>query len=286
MPIVEGDVYISSIVGVEHEYLRKHSFTGANAYMINILKDNSEELQVRAEPQQLENAISRIEEQMREDVGTIEIKSLEIKNGKILVEVLIESSVGHKFPTGYPSRRVWLHFTVMDSAGNMLFESGAFEANGLIVGNDNDADASVFEPHYETISEAAQVQIYETIMENSDGEVTTTLLRAAAYSKDNRILPSGFDFIEVSKDISVYGEASVDKNFKDGSDSIVYKISVDDFEGPFTIKVELLYQSIGYRWANNLRQYDSQETNQFIEYYDETDNLPLLVDEAEATIEN
>jgi len=35
-----------------------------------------------------------------------------------------------------------------------------------------------------------------------------------------------------------------------------------------TVTAELLYQSIGYRWAENLRAYDAAETQRFVRYYE------------------
>ena len=64
---------------------------------------------------------------------------------------------------------------------------------GQIAGNDNDADATRFEPHYNEIKAADQVQIYESIMVDQAGAVTTGLLTAVRYVKDNRLLPRGFD---------------------------------------------------------------------------------------------
>ena len=55
-----------------------------------------------------------------------------------MAEISIENLGGHKLPTAYPSRRVWLHLTVRDSRGNALFESGALHPDGSIEGNDND----------------------------------------------------------------------------------------------------------------------------------------------------
>lgn len=52
-----------------------------------------------------------------------------------------------------------------------------------------------------------QVRIYEPIMGHSDSAVTYTLLRAAKYLKDNRLLPPGFVKQDAPVDIAVYGAA-------------------------------------------------------------------------------
>lgn len=36
---------------------------------------------------------------------------------------------------------------------------------------------------------------------------------------------------------------------------------------PLTVEAELLYQSIAFRWAENLRSYDAEETQRFGRYY-------------------
>ncbi len=121
---------------------------------------------------------------------------------------------GHKFPTGYPSRRAWLHVRVTDAAGAVLFESGGLRPDGSIIGNDNDVDGTRFEPHHATIEREDQVQIYEDIMVDSDGLPTTGLLRGVRYIKDNRLLPAGMVKAQASGDIAVHGEAQGDADFR------------------------------------------------------------------------
>jgi hypothetical protein len=75
----------------------------------------------------------------------------------------------------------------------VLFESGNVTATGVIRGNDNDADPRRFEPHYAQIRREDEVQIYEAILGDARGTVTTGLLQATRYLKDNRLLPRGFD---------------------------------------------------------------------------------------------
>ena len=79
--------------------------------------------------------------------------------------MIVENLTGHKLPTGYPSRRAWLHVTVRDADGRSWCSSRApIAPTGAIAGNDNDEDAGRFEPHYDEIRSADQVQIYESVM--------------------------------------------------------------------------------------------------------------------------
>ena len=126
---------------------------------------------------------------------------------------MITNLAGHKLPSAYPSRRVWIHLTVRDGAGSVIFESGRFNPDGSIEGNDNDVDSSRFEQHYEEISNPGQVQIYEPILADPDGAVTTVLLSAITYTKDNRLLPQGFDKTTAEKAVAVNGRAVNDSNF-------------------------------------------------------------------------
>jgi hypothetical protein len=159
----------------------------------------------------------------------------------------------------------------------VIFESGKWDDSGSIYGNQNDLDDSAFEPHYQVIDNPEQVQIYEAIMGDVDDSVTTTLLHGAVYLKDNRLLPSGFDKAQVSDDIGVYGKAVDDPDFQGGSDMIHYQVPINPAAGPFSVTAELLYQSIGYRWAQNLRRFDAPEPERFLSYYSTVPNLPVLI---------
>ena len=183
-------------------------------------------------------------------------------------DVFVQNLTGHKLPTAYPSRRAWLHFLVRDRNGQTVFESGAVNPDGSIQGNDNDADPNRFESHYGEISSADQVQIYEPILKDSEGHVTTGLLSAVGYCKDNRLLPTGFDKNTAEKDIAVIGEALVDPNFAAGSDTVRYSVPLRNSEGPFHIEVELWYEPIGFRWAHNLEHYKAEEPQRFVSYYE------------------
>jgi hypothetical protein len=151
--------------------------------------------------------------------------------------------------------------------GNVAFDSGALNADGSIQGNDNDRDASTFEPHYRVIRDADQVQIYESILGDARHRVTTGLLSATGYLKDNRLLPAGFDKATADPQIAVHGAAREDPDFTAGADRVRYEIDVDPAAAPFQVVAELWYQPIGFRWAMNLQPYHASEPQRFVGEY-------------------
>jgi hypothetical protein len=199
--------------------------------------------------------------------ATVTIERAQRIDGRIVLDLSIANLSGHKLPTGYPSRRAWLHVTVRDGSGRVVFESGAVTPDGRIAGNDNDADSARLEPHHREIRAAEDVQIYEAIMSDRSGAVTTGLLQATRYLKDNRLLPRGFDKRTAHADVAVHGAAREDEDFTDAGDRIRYSIDPSAAQGPFTVDVELLFQPIAFRWAQNLAGYDAPETTRFVGYH-------------------
>jgi hypothetical protein len=130
-------------------------------------------------------------------------------------------------------------------------------------------DATTYEPHYEVVTRPDEVQIYEPILGDIRGVPTTGLLTATQYVKDNRLLPRGFDKATADPQIGVYGGAARDDDFTSAGDRVRYAVGVQG-DGPYTIEVELLYQTIGYRWAHNLEGYDAPEPKRFVSYYNAT----------------
>src|SRR4029077_466678 len=196
------------------------------------------------------------------------ISKVSVTSGKLDADVLVENLTGHKLPTAFPSRRAWLHVVVRDHNGQTVFESGALNPDGSIHGNVNDVDASRFMPHYREISSSDQVEIYEPILKDQDGHVTTGLAAAVGYLKDNRLLPAGFQKQTADEDIAVVGDAADDPNFTGAGDLVRYSVTLGDAQGPFHIDAELWYQPIGFRWAHNLIPYQAAETSRLIGYYE------------------
>ncbi len=270
MPELVEDAPITSVLGQLRPAVNQHVFRGGNTFMLGILNKYRTELGVTALPQELEASQRSTREFLESETAVVSVDSARMAGSTLELGVAVESLSGHKLPTAYPSRRAWLHVTVTDAAGNTLFESGAVQPDGSIAGNDNDEEGGRYEPHYTTIDSASQVQIYESVMVDVDDEVTTGLLSGARYIKDNRLLPSGFDKGTASWEIAVYGAAADDDDFLAGGDRVDYRVDVSGASGAVTVSVELLFQSIGYRWAENLRDYDAFETNRFVGYYEES----------------
>jgi len=224
---------------------------------------------VVAEPQDLEATAAATIRQLQQDTATLSIADPARREGRLVFDVVVANLTGHKFPTGYPSRRAWLHVVVTDSHGTRVFESGAVRGDGSIEGNDADADPQTFEPHYDTITRGDQVQIYEPVLGDRHAVPTTGLLTATQYLKDNRLLPRGFDKSTADAWIAVWGDARSDKNFTAAGDRVHYDVQTPD-GGAITVEAELRYQSIGYRWAHNLHGYDAPEPRRFAGYYETT----------------
>ena len=267
MPTVAEATPITGVLGDPREGFSRHVFRGGNFFMVRMLNRHRGELGVSALPQEMDSTAQRTLEHLSTGAAGISIDDATRQEGNLSVQVRLENLAGHKLPTAYPSRRTWIHFTLSDSSGKVVFESGAFKPDGSINGNDNDNDAGKYEPHYSEIDDPGKVQIYEAILGAPDGSVTTGLLTAVKYLKDNRILPQGFDKETADPDIAVHGQGEGDPDFRAGEDTVSYIVDVGNSSGPYTIRAELLYQSIGYRWAHNLKEKRAAETDRFISYY-------------------
>ena len=267
MPVVSEAMPITATFGQPREGLHRHVFVGANFLMQNMLDEHREELAVKATSGELQAASAGTAEFLRSQAAGVSVDPAQASAGQLAFDVTVMNRSGHKLPTAYPSRRVWLHVTVRDTTGKVVFESGHLNADGSIVGNDNDADPLKFEPHHAVITKPDDVQIFEPILKDPQGRVTTGLLSAVDYFKDNRILPEGFDKATADHDVRVVGEAAEDENFKGGSARTRYQVTTVGAVGPFRVEAEVWYQPIGFRWAHNLDSYKASEPQRFVGYF-------------------
>jgi hypothetical protein len=114
------------------------------------------------------------------------------------------------------------------------------------------------QPHYQLIEAGSQVQIYQELIRDSDGMLTTSFLRRVELIKDNRIRPKGFDPQYFAQSPSPYiqelavipGEAAKDPYYVDpkltGADKIEYRIPFepDTLERVDHVQATLYIQTI------------------------------------------
>lgn len=285
MPEAVGDVIISTFppnLTPRSPFVR-HFFVGGNTFMLKLLRGNIDELGLTASSDDFRDTIVRTFDMLRDNIG-LNIVGADIIHGVLVVRVQVTSNAGHKFPTGFPSRRAWVHLKVTDDAGQTVFESGAPQADGSIAGNDADADASVFEPHYDFIDDPEQVQIYEPILRDTNGNPTYVLLRAAGYAKDNRLPPPGFDKATADENIAIHGLATADANFVGGSDEVSYWISLDTCAPSYTVTARLLFQSVSYRYVAQVRLTDGPQVRRYGEMHDAADKAPAVIEALQTTV--
>ncbi|MCC6316917.1 MAG: hypothetical protein IT361_04420 [Gemmatimonadaceae bacterium] len=286
MPPVEQPMPIASVLGQPREQLGRHDFRGGNFFMLNLLNRYRDELGVVAQPQEMATSVRKTIDYLRESTARVTIDRSQLNGDRIEAVVEVKNLSGHKLPTAYPSRRAWLHVTVRDRDGHAVFESGAVAPDGSIAGNDNDLDRAVFEPHYREISQPGQVQIYESVLADTAGRVTTGLLSAVRYLKDNRLLPDGFDKATAHADIAVQGEALGDPDFVGGGDRVTYVVPVPRGAGPYTFTAALRFQPIAFRWARNLERHPgAAEVQRFAAQYGSMAHVSsIMIHEVSATV--
>ena len=247
-----------------------HHFVGGNVFMLEILKLHALELGATAEDVHFDSSIARTQAQLTQRTVALAAPVADDHGATLEFSVEVQNLTGHKFPTGYPSRRAWLHVTVRDAANAVVFESGAWSAEGIV----SDVDAP-FEPHRGIISAAGEVPVWEAVMGNVDGNPTERLLHAARYLKDNRIPPRGFTRLAMASDtIGVVGVGD-DTDFQvipkmeyAGSDRVHYIVAVDPTAPrPCTVRVELCYQSIKPEFITNLARHDTPEIRRLRGYH-------------------
>jgi len=260
----------------------RHQFVGPNTTMLDILDRNRAELGVTSSGLPLATAAAR---DMLAGAAELELMQGALEGQALRLVLRVTNRSGHKLPTSFPSRRVWLHVRVTDANGDLVFESGRLRDDGSIDGADADSAAGGLEPHHETITDGGQVQIYEPVMGDSDGAVTYTLLRGATYLKDNRLPPAGFYKAQVPDDVKVRGAAASDGDFDNGSDLISYAIDARGKVPPYRVQVALNYQALSWPFLHDLfRDGHLPEVARFQALYEDQAILAETITSLEAEI--
>lgn len=288
MPVTYEPIDIATIPP-SHQVLRtpywKHEFVGGNVYMLKMLKNNIDSLGISASAENFDSTIARAEFNLTQKALELEVTDL-VENDSLNIFVKLTNKAGHKLPAGIPFRRMWIHLKVLDANSNIIFESGNWNSNGEIVGLNSD-----YELHYDIIRNANDVQIYEGVMIDVDGNVTNRLLRASQYIKDNRIPPAGFTSTHPSYDTTaIFGNALNDPNFNrengnegSGRDVVTYRIPIAG-NSTYTVTAEVCFQSIKPKVVDYLSSISEPDINKFVTMYNQLPNLPFIMKSITRTI--
>ncbi len=281
--ITKGQIIIAA--GFETEprspfYL--HNLSGANVFMLQLFRDNIEALGLSATEEQFDQAILATEDMLYNKSITLDLNFLDRTADTVFFEMNIANMAGHKFPSGYPSRRVFIEFLVKNELGDTIFISGKTDENHEVIGHDIN-----YEPHYDIIRSEEEVQIYEMVIADVNDEVTTVLVRGEYPIKDNRIPPVGFVSDHPSYDtMKVAGLADFDPNFNKasgiegtGADKLFFHIPLDEEYGELEARARVYYQTAPPKWMKELFDEQSDEIDEFLALFEAADRQPLLVKE-------
>ncbi len=253
-----------------------HELAGANVPMLKLLRENRNALGITAKPEHFDSTIAATMRMLQQKTLDLSLETGVLHGDSAYFRVKLTNKAGHKFPSGYPSRRAWVEFVVKDEAGAVVFHSGAMNPDFSLP----DEDAN-FEPHYNNIDNPAQVQIYELVPGDVNGSFTNVLERGHAALKDNRLVPQGFSLSDPVYDTTQVVGALADPDFDlgGGSDVVHYSIPVNGYTGMLTVTARVWYQSLPPRWMAPMFEYSSPEIDSFKVMFDAADRSPVLVAE-------
>lgn len=213
-------------------------------------------------------------------VATITLSNIKHKKDMLSLDVTVANKTGHRLPSGVAFRRIWIELLVKDKNGNLLWGSGRTNNAGFIIGeNDKRLDTEFlkapdkYQTHYTSISNQNQVQIYEELVKNAEGEFTTSFVHRVEHVKDNRLLPEGWvpaaEFAGKSSNAGIAdqgdllyqfmkstdpgGLATEDAEFmaspSKGADTLSYKINLSEYKRkPVTVEATLYSQAFQPSW--------------------------------------
>jgi hypothetical protein len=178
--------------------------------------------------------------------------------GNLLTDVTVTNLAGHDLPSGVSFRRAFLDFQVLDANGVVLWESGGTDADGVIVDTSGAQLVTEFfsptqqtiQPHFWTnnpITSDQQVQIYEEMIEDPQGQLTTSFLSLNDKIKDNRIQPSCRSSSGPHADILASVGTGADPSYTNGCGCSVVRYQIPltpALANAAKVQATLYYQSI------------------------------------------
>jgi hypothetical protein len=279
MAIVEDDTYPAAEhraptndirVRFRESGFARHELLGMNAFLLELFKQFNDILGVRKSDymtgtsDNLENAQANLIEQARKRTATL-TSAMSVKDRTLTADVTVTNLTGHRLPSGVGFRRAFLELLVLenrDGRERVVWSSGRTNSVGVIVDGEGRPLETEFlangkyQKHHEVITSDDQVQIYEELTRDGDGNFTTSFIRRDDDVKDNRLLPIGWT--KKGPDPSLngrflkatypHGNAEHDPDYGNGRgmDRVQYRVELPPDVDPsqVSVRASLYYQSI------------------------------------------
>jgi hypothetical protein len=198
-----------------------------------------------------------------QETAKISVASITRTEKFIEARVEVENLAGHSFPSGVAFRRAFIAFEALDGQGNVVWASGRTNSVGAIVKGTSDeilatefffdpaTRKQVFQPHHEVISDETQAQVYEELVADTEGKITTSFVGLDQPLKNNRLQPKGWRTDgPLAEFTAPHGDVEHDPDY-DGSsgasgiDKLIYRIALSDrTRNIVAVRVTLNYQAI------------------------------------------
>lgn len=259
-----------------------HELAGANVPMLKLLRDNRDKLGINAEPEHFDSTIAATLRMLQHKTLDLTLQTGDLTGDSINFTLKMLNKAGHKFPSGYPSRRAWVEFEVKNEAGQTVFHSGKMNPDFSLPDEDLN-----FEPHYQTITQPNQVQIYELVPGDVANLFTSVLERGHVALKDNRFAPQGFRLDDPVYDTTQIVGIGADPDFNhdaigtegSGGDILYFRLPNGGYEGYLSVSARVWYQSLPPKWMAPMFAFSSPEIDSFRTMFDAADRSPILIAE-------
>lgn len=248
---------------------RSHAIVGGNAFVLDLLAANAAELGVTAPPEALRKTALAARRLLADETVAVTIGELEREDGALSFSVRVANRTGHKFPSGYPSRRAWLRLQVR-AGRDLLFETGRAGAGGRI---EHVADDLAI-PHRTAVEAPEDVVVWELVAADPHGAPTTALTKMASRKKDNRLLPKGWSRSGPHAGETAPVGTDSDLDFTAGGDTVAVRVPLPAGTRPVTVWAWVHFQTVPPHWVDALRDVDAEECRAFVRMYDAADKTP------------
>ena len=243
----------------------RHDFVGGNTLVPALLRDHRQDLRPDVPKAAFDAIVGAARRQLQELTAKLEILTAEHGPEGLHIKVRVQNLAGHRLPSSFPGRRMWLRLRLRDAAGQLLWASGEHDekgrilaANGVVLAAERVGGPVL--PHRRVIHDENQVQVYESVPADGQGRRSRTMLGTVGHLKDNRLMPQGWR--ADGPDAALIAPAGLggDGDFGAGGDQLSWRLA--DIHLSVTVEVSLLYQPLGARHLAELLAVDEPEVRQ------------------------